>query len=51
MPSTSVAARQNSWKRQKHLFRIKDAARLSRREAAKLAKAKLMTQRKASSKH
>ena len=51
MPSTAVAARQNSWRRQAKFFRIKDAGKMQRREAAKLAKQKLMTQRKATSKH
>lgn len=50
MPSTSVAARQNSWKRIKGKYRVKDAQKMAQRERQKIEKQRAMTQRKATSK-
>jgi hypothetical protein len=50
MPSTAVASRQNSWKRIKHKYRVKDAAKSAFRERQKMEKQKLIAQRKGASK-
>lgn len=49
MPSTSVAQRKAAWKRIAHKYRKHDAAKTTRREQEKIAKLKLMAQRKSAS--
>lgn len=46
MPSTAVAAAQNSWKRIKHKYKIKDAAKLRARELQKIETQRRMQQSK-----
>ena len=46
MPSTSVAQRQASAKRNAKFHRVKDASKSRRREALKIEKANAMRQRK-----
>jgi hypothetical protein len=49
MPSTSVAQRQASAKRNAQFYKIKDASKSRRREALKIEKANAMRQRKGAS--
>lgn len=49
MPSTSVAQRQASAKRNAKFHRVKDASKSRRREALKIEKANAMRQRKGAS--
>lgn len=49
MPSTSVAQRQNAWKRIQGKYRTKDANKAARRERQKIEKLKAMAARKGAS--
>lgn len=51
MPSHSVAARQNAWKRIKHRYKKHSSGWYARKEARKLAKAKAIAHRKATGRH
>lgn len=50
MPSTSVAAAQNSWKRQAHKYKKKDASKSAARERQKIERERAMAQRKGAKK-